>query len=213
MVERHLAKVDVAGSSPVSRLIFFEKSMIAATQIRVGMVIIFEGDLYRVLKIDHITQGNKRGKVQTELRSVRTGLKAEHRFRSEDTVEKAVFNEKEMEYLYSEGDFYTFMDSINFEQIQLSKDELGNAINYLQPNTKVKVEFFDERPIGVELPPSMTLKIVDTQPPLKGATASGSAKPATLENGLTVKIPQFIEVGEMVRVDTSTNEYIERVGK
>lgn len=184
--------------------------MIAATQIRVGMVIIFEGELYRVLKIDHITQGNKRGKVQTDLRNIRTGLKTEHRFRSEDSVEKAVFTEKEMEFLYNDGDAYHFMDSVNFEQIQLNKDELGNAVYYLQPNTKVQVEFFDEKAIGVELPPSMVLTITDTQPPLKGATASGSAKPATLDNGLTVKVPQFIEVGNKVRVDTSTNEYIER---
>lgn len=184
--------------------------MIQATQIRVGMVIIHEGELYRVLKIDHITQGNKRGKVQTELRNIRTGTKTEYRFRSEDSVEKAVFTEKEMEYLYSEGESYIFMDSSNYEQIQLNKDEVGNAIHYLQPNTKVQVEFFDEKPIGIELPASMVLKVVTTDPPLKGATASGSAKPATLENGLTVKVPQFIEVGDQVRVDTSSNEYIER---
>lgn len=184
--------------------------MIAATQIRVGMIIIFEGELFRVLKIDHITQGNKRGKVQTELRNIRTGTKNEHRFRSEDTVEKAIMNEKEMEYLYNDGDAYHFMDSATYEQIQLGKDEIGNALHYLRPNTKVKVEFHDERAIGVELPSTMNLKIADTAPPLKGATASGSAKPATLENGLAVKVPQFIEVGDIVKVDTSTNEYVER---
>lgn len=185
--------------------------MISATQIRVGMVILHEGELYRVLKIDHITQGNKRGKVQTDLRNIKTGLKAEYRFRSEDTVEKAVFTEKEMEYLYSEGDFYIFMDSVNYEQTQLSKDELGNAIHYLQPNTKVMVEFYEEKAIGVELPATMNLKISDTEPPMKGATASGGAKPATLENGLNIKVPRFIETGDLVKVDTSTNQYVERV--
>lgn len=185
--------------------------MIQATQIRVGMIIVHEGELYRVLKIDHITQGNKRGKVQTELRNVRTGMKAENRFRSEDTVEKAILSEKEMEFLYQEGDFYFFMDSTNYEQIQLNQDEVGNAHYYLKPNTKVTVKFYEEKALGVEVPGTMELTITDTQPPLKGATASGSAKPATLENGLTVKVPQFIETGDRVRVDTATNEYIERV--
>ena len=184
--------------------------MLAATQIRVGMVILHDGDLCQVLKIDHITQGNKRGKVQTEMRNLRTGSKVEYRFRSEDSVEKAILSEKEMEYLYHEGDTYYFMDSVNYEQIQLNKGELGNAIYYLQPNTKVLVEFHEERPIGVELPSTMILKIKDTAPPMKGATAAGGAKPATLENGLTVKVPQFIQAGDNVKVDTTTNAYVER---
>ena len=184
--------------------------MIAATQIRVGMVIIYEGELCKVLAIQHITQGNKRGKVQVEMRSIKTGNKLQYRFRSEDTVEKADLFQKDMEYLYNDGDTYHFMDSTNFEQITIHKDDLGNAVNYLKPNTKVSVEMHDERPIGVELPTTMTLKIVDTQPPLKGATASGSAKPAVLDNGLTIKVPQFIEVGELVRVNTETNEYVDR---
>lgn len=185
--------------------------MIQATQLRVGMMIVHEGELYRVLRIDHITQGNKRGKVQTELRSLRTGNKTEYRFRSEDSVEKAVLAEKEMEYLYKEGDSYTFMDSTNYEQIQMNKEELGNAIYYLQPNTKVLVEFHEERPIGVELPSTMNLKVTETSPPMRGATAAGGAKPAKLENGLTIKVPQFVQTGDLVRVDTSTNEYLDRV--
>ena len=175
------------------------------------MVIIHEGDLYRVLRIDHITQGNKRGKVQTELRSLKTGIKTEYRFRSEDSVEKAVFTEKEMEYLYTEGNNYIFMDSTNYEQTFLTKDNLGNAIYYLQPNTKVMVEFHEERPIGVEIPSTMNLKVTETDPPMKGATASGGAKPATLENGLTIKVPRFVESGDFIKVDTNTNEYVERV--
>lgn len=186
--------------------------MLQATQLRPGMIIVHEGDLYRVLRIDHITQGNKRGKVQTELRSLKTGTKIEYRFRSEDSVEKAVLSEKEMEYLYQEGDFYYFMDVENYEQTHLNRDDLGNAVYYLQPNTKVLVEFHEERPIGVELPSTMDLKVADTQPAMKGATASGGAKPATLENGLTVKVPQFVQTGDTVRVDTATNEYLERVG-
>lgn len=183
-----------------------------ATQIRVGMVIIYEGELCKVLSIHHLTQGNKRGKVQVEMRSVQNGNKLQYRYRSEDTVEKAVLTEKEMEYLYNDGDSFHFMDSATFEQSQIHRDDLGNAINYLKPNTKVMVEFHEERPIGVELPSSMELTVVETAPPMKGATASRSAKPATLDNGLTVKVPEFVQTGEKIRVDTSTNEYIERVG-
>ncbi len=184
--------------------------MIAATQVRVGMVILYENELCKVMGIQHITQGNKRGKVQVEMRNLRTGNKLQYRYRSEDTVEKAQLMEKEMEYLYNDGDNYFFMDSANYEQISVNKDELGNAVNYLQPNTKVLVLTHDDKPIGVQLPTTMTLKIVETQPPMKGATASGSAKPAKLDNGLTVKVPQFIEEGELVRVNTETNEYVDR---
>ena len=184
--------------------------MIAATQVRVGMVIIYDGELCKVMGIDHITQGNKRGKVQVEMRNLRTGNKLQYRFRSEDTVEKAVLNETEMEYLYNDGDNYHFMNSSNYEQITVNKEEIGNAVHYLKPNTKVMVMTHDERPIGVKLPTTMDCKIVDTQPSMKGATAAGGAKPATLDNGLTIKVPQFISVGEVVRVNTETNEYVDR---
>jgi elongation factor P len=184
--------------------------MISATQVRVGMVILYEGELCKVMAIDHITQGNKRGKVQVEMRNLRTGNKLQYRFRSEDTVEKASLIEKEMEFLYNDGDNYHFMDSANYEQIAINKDEIGNAVHYLKPNTKVMILTHDDRPIGVSLPTTMTLKIVETQPPMKGATAAGGAKPATLDNGLTIKVPQFIEEGEMVRVNTETNEYVDR---
>lgn len=184
--------------------------MIQATQIRVGMVIIYEGELCKVMGIDHITQGNKRGKVQVEMRNLRTGNKLNYRFRSEDSVEKAILNEKEMEFLYNDADTFHFMDSANYEQIQMTREDVGNAVYYLKPNTKVMVEFHEERPIGLELPVTMDLKVTDTEPPMKGATASGGAKPATLENGLSLKVPQFIQVGEVIRVNTSTNEYVER---
>jgi elongation factor P len=184
--------------------------MIAATQVRVGMVIIYEGELCKVMGIDHITQGNKRGKVQVEMRNLRTGNKLQYRFRSEDTVEKASLIEKEMEFLYNDGDNYYFMDSANYEQIAINKDEVGNAIHYLTPNTKVTILTHDEKPIGVSLPNTMTLKIVETEPPMKGATAAGGAKPAKLDNGLTIKVPQFIEEGTLVRVNTETNEYVDR---
>lgn len=175
------------------------------------MIILYEGELCKVMGIHHLTQGNKRGKVQVEMRNLRTGNKLQYRYRSEDTVEKAELSEREMEYLYNDGDTFHFMDSTTFEQSRIHRDELGNAIHYLKPNTKVMVEFHEERPIGVELPATMELTVVETAPPMKGATASRSAKPATLDNGLTVKVPEFVLSGEKIRVDTSTNEYVERV--
>ena len=184
--------------------------MIQATQIRVGMVLEHEGELCQVLNLDHITQGNKRGKVQVEMRNLRTGNKVQYRFRSEDSVEKAVLTEKEMEYLYQDGDMYHFMNSADYEQIQMNKESLGNAVHYLKPNTKVLVEFHEDRPIGVELPSTMILKITETEPPMKGATAAGGAKHATLDNGLTIKVPQFIQTGDHIKVDTTTNAYVER---
>ncbi len=187
--------------------------MLAATQIRVGMVIIYENELCKVMGIDHITQGNKRGKVQVEMRNLRTGNKLQYRFRSEDTVEKATLFERPMEYLYADGDMYHFMDTANYEQIQMHKDDIGNAHYYLQPNTKVLIQFHEEKALGVTLPTTMNQTIVDTQPPMKGATAAGGAKPATLDNGLTIKVPQFIEVGEVVRVNTESNEYVDRAEK
>ncbi len=184
--------------------------MMAARQLRAGNLILFENDLYRVLSVVHHTPGNLRAKVQVEMRNIKNGVKRDHRFRADEDVEKASLNEREMEYLYNEGDNFIFMDSKNYEQIYLTKDDLGNAVHYIQPNLKVQVALYEERPVGVEIPSTMILAITDTQPPLRGATASGSAKPATLENGLTVKVPQFIEVGDKVKVDTSTNEYMER---
>lgn len=175
------------------------------------MLIFFEGELYRVLNVTHITPGNKRGKVQSELRNLRTGTKRENRFRSEDSVEKATLEEREMEYLYQDGEAYTFMNTSNYEQTQLNREDLGNAVHYLKPNTRLKVDFFEDRAIGVELPSAMELQVTETSPPMKGATASRGAKPALLENGLTIKVPQFVQSGDRIRVDTVSNEYVERV--
>ncbi|MBI4373767.1 MAG: elongation factor P [Deltaproteobacteria bacterium] len=185
--------------------------MIQATQIRVGMIILYEGELCRVLTIQHLTQGNKRGKMQVEMRRLKDGTKLNYRFRSEDSVEKATFEEREMEYLYQEGDHYVFMDSTNYEQTSLSVERLGTAVHYLQPNTKVMVDFYNESPVGVEIPSTMDLKVVDTDPPVKGATAAASYKPAKLDNGITVKVPPFVKIGDTVRVDTASDEYLERV--
>ncbi|MBI2067307.1 MAG: elongation factor P [Deltaproteobacteria bacterium] len=185
--------------------------MIQATQIRVGMILLHEGDLYRVLAIQHVTPGNKRGKMQVEMRRLKDGTKIDYRFRSEDSVERATLEQRDMEYLYQEGDHYCFMDSTTYEQVHLSTDLLGNATHYLQPNTKVVVDLYDEKPVGVEIPGTMNLKVVETEPVFKAATAASSYKPAKLENGITVKVPPFVKEGDLVKVDTSSDEYLERV--
>lgn len=185
--------------------------MIQATQIRVGMIIVYEKELHRVLNIQHLTQGNKRGKMQVEMRRLRDGTKIEYRYRSEESVEKASLEQRDMEYLYREGEHYCFMDSANFEQVHLAAEILGNAVHYLQPNTKVVVDLYQEVAVGIEIPTTMDLKVVETDPVFKSATAASSYKPAKLENGITVKVPPFIKEGDRVRVDTGTDEYLERV--
>lgn len=183
---------------------------IAATQMKVGMVIEYEKELWRIMAVQHITPGNWRGMVQTKMRNVIRGNQTEHRFRSEDKVERAQLDQREMEFLYNDGEGYHFMDTENYEQVALTEDDLGEAIYYLLPNTKVEVEFHEGRPLGIELPKTVDLKVVETEPGLKGATASNSPKPAKLETGLKVSVPNFISTGEVVRIDTTTGEYLER---
>ncbi len=185
--------------------------MISATQIKRGMTIKLNGELYRVFSFQHITPGNWRGMVQTKLRSVKSGSIIEHRFRSEDRIERAFLETHEMEYLYSDGTDHHFMNTESFEQIHLSAEILEDAIPFLIPNLRIQVEFYEGKPIGITLPGSVELKIVATEPALKGATVSNVNKPATMETGLVVQVPPFINEGEMIRVDTSDGKYLERV--
>ncbi len=185
--------------------------MIAATQLKRGMTIKLNGELYRVFSTMHITPGNWRGMVQTKLKSLKTGSIIENRFRSEDRVEQAYLETHEMEYLYTDGTDYYFMNTSTFEQIHLPLDLLGDAVPYLIPNIKIQVEFYEGRPIGIELPPSVELKVISTEPALRGATVSNVNKPATLETGLVIQVPPFVNEGEVIRVDTSDGKYQERV--
>lgn len=185
--------------------------MIAATQIKRGMTIKLNGELYRVFSFQHITPGNWRGMVQTKLKSVKSGSIIEHRFRSEDRVEQAYLETHEMEYLYSDGTDYFFMNTENFEQFHLPADLLEDAIPFLIPNIKIQVEFYEGKAIGVDLPGSVTLRVVATEPALRGATVSNVNKPATLETGLVIQVPPFVNEGELIRVDTTNVEYLERV--
>ena len=184
--------------------------MISATQLRPGMVIKFNNDLYSVFSMVHRTPGNLRGFVQVKMRNLRSGSMGEHRFSSEDRVERAVLEEHEMEYLYDDGEYYYFMNTENFEQMHLTRDILGDGVNYLIPQLKVNVEFYEGKPMSVELPPTVNLKVVETEPGLKGATVSNVTKPAKLETGLVVQVPPFINEGEMIRVSTAEGTYQER---
>ena len=183
---------------------------IPATQIRRGMVIVFEGEPCRVVEFRHHTPGNLRAMIQTKLRSIRTGSSFEHRFRSVDTIEKASLEQHEMEYLYSDGSHHHFMNTETFEQIALSDDDLGDAAQWLTPGLKIQVEFYEGTPIGIDLPPSLELTVTRTEPALKGATVSNVNKPATLETGVTIQVPPFVNEGDRIRVDPGEGRYIER---
>ena len=183
---------------------------IPATQIRRGMVIVFEGEPCRVVEFRHHTPGNLRAMIQTKLRSIRTGSSFEHRFRSVDTIEKASLEQHEMEYLYSDGSHHHFMNTESFEQIALSDDDLGDAAQWLTPGLKIQVEFYEGTPIGIDLPPSLELMVTQTEPSLKGATVSNVNKPATLETGVTIQVPPFVNEGDRIRVDPGEGRYIER---
>lgn len=186
--------------------------MIQATQLKRGMVIKFEGgNLCRIMETIHKTPGNLRGFVQVKMRDLKSGSIFEHRYRSVDMADRAILDDTEMEYLYSEGDMHHFMNNETFEQIGLSDEVLGDAVNYLIPNLKLRVEMFEGRPVGIELPLIVELKVVETEPSIKGASVSNQSKPAKMETGLMVLVPPFINEGDTIRVDSTEGAYIERV--
>jgi len=179
--------------------------------LRAGFVIKYNGGLYRVMSAEHRTPGNLRAFMQAKLRNLKDGRQTEARFRADESVERVVMEQMEMEYLYNDSSGYCFMNIETFEQIFLDEEVVADAKLYLMPNIKVRVELCEDNPIGVELPEIVELKVMACDPQMKGATATGSNKPATLETGLVVGVPQFIEVGQMIRVSTTSGEYLERV--
>jgi elongation factor P len=181
-----------------------------ATEIRKGNVIKYNGDLWRVLTMMHITPGNWRGMVQTKLRNIKQGTNTEVRFRSEDEVEKISFKPRKMQYLYHDQQGYHFMDVETYEQFALSDDVVGDSMDYVIPDSTVDMDWYDGAPIGVELPAAVDLRVIETAPGIKGATAAAQRKPAKLETGLVVQVPSFIEEGERVRVSTQDGGYLER---
>ena len=183
---------------------------IPATQLRPGMIIKHNNDLHSVFSVEHRTPGNLRAFIQAKLRNLRTGAMFEHRFRSPDPIEKIVVDEIDMEFLYNDGDDYYFMNTESYEQTHLKRETLGDAVEYLTPNLQIKVEFYDNKPVGIELPQTVELTVVETEPGLKSATASSVTKPAKLETGLVVQVPPFINEGEKIRVDTAEGAYLSR---
>ncbi|HVJ05142.1 MAG TPA: elongation factor P [Candidatus Saccharimonadales bacterium] len=183
---------------------------IVATQMRPGMIIKHNNELHSVFSVEHRTPGNLRAFIQAKLRNLRSGAMFEHRFRSGDAIEKIVVDESKMEYLYNDGDNYFFMDIESYEQTALNRDVLGDAVDYLTPNLQVTVEFFDEKPVGVDLPQTVELTIMEVEPGLKSATASSVTKPATTETGLIVQVPPFVNQGDKIRVDTAEGTYLSR---
>jgi elongation factor P len=177
---------------------------------RPGMVVKFNNDLFSVFSVAHRTPGNLRGFVQAKMRNLNSGSMIEHRFSSEDKVERAILDEIEMEYLYDDGEYFYFMNTENFEQMHLNKEILGDAVNYLIPQLKVAVEFYNGKAISVELPATIDMTVIETEPGLKGATVSNVSKPAKMETGLVVQVPPFITEGEKIRVNTAEGTYQER---
>ena len=184
--------------------------MIAATQLRPGMVVKFNNELHSVFSMVHRTPGNLRGFVQAKMRNIRSGSMIEHRFSSEDKVERVSFDEHEMEYLYDDGEYFYFMNTENYEQTHFTKNILGDAVLYLIPQLRVNVEFYEGKAISVELPASVEMTVMETEPGLKGSTVSNVTKPAKMETGLVVQVPAFINQGERIRVSTSEGTYQER---
>ena len=183
---------------------------IQATRMKKGMLIKVGQDLVRVLELQHVTPGNLRGFVRVKFRNIRTETLVDQKLRSEDFVERATLDEREMQYLYRDGDSFHFMDTSSYEQLHIDAEALGDNVNYLIPDALIKVEFYGSEPVGIELPQTVDLVVEDTAPGIKGATASNQIKPARLETGLVVNVPPFVNNGDKIRVNTETGEYLSR---
>jgi len=185
-------------------------SSIQATRLKKGNLIVLDGELYRILELQHVTPGNLRGFVRVKLRNIRNGTLLDQRLRSEDVIQRASLDEVEMQYMYSDSAGHHFMDTSTYDQITLSDEVLGDTVGYLVAESTIKVEFYGSEPVGIELPQTVDLTVTDTAPAIKGATASAQLKPATLETGLVVSVPPFVNIGDKVRVNTESGEYQSR---
>ncbi len=183
---------------------------ISAFDIRVGNLLEHQGKLWRVLRKNHVKPGKGGAYVQVEMKAVGDGTKLNERFRSVDNVEKAYVEPRKMQYLYADGDTHFFMDTETYEQITLPGEDIQDQAGYLLPNTEVQINFHNNEPIGLELPANVVLEVVDTEGVVKGQTAASSGKPAELETGLRVTVPPFVNVGDRIKVNTETGEYVER---
>ena len=187
--------------------------MINATQVRKGMILNINGHLCSVMNVTHYTPGNKRAIIQIKYRNLTSGTSREDRFGSGDKVEQAHIDQTVMEYLYQNGENYVFMNQENYEQVELHKDLLGEDVQWMKENLVCKVDFYQGRAVAVQIPFTVELKVVDTEPSLKGATVTNVYKPAKMETGAMVQVPPFIGKGETIRIDTRDGKYLERAGK
>lgn len=185
--------------------------MISTNDLRTGVTVEIDGDVYMVVDFQHVKPGKGAAFVRTKIKNIKTGQVFERNFRAGEKLNRAMVERKTMQYLYSEGNVYYFMDTQTYEQIPLNEEQMGDAIKYLKENMEVMVMFYDGVSIGIELPTFVELEVTQTEPGFKGDTATGGSKPATLETGLTVQVPLFINIGDVIRVDTRTGEYLSRV--
>ncbi|MDH7576210.1 MAG: elongation factor P [Bacillota bacterium] len=185
--------------------------MISTNDFRTGLTIEVDGEVYSVVDFQHVKPGKGSAFVRSKLKNLRTGAVIERTFRAGEKVPRAHLERKEMQYLYREGDSFVFMDNETYDQISLSEDQLGDSVKYLKENSNIYLLIYAGNLIGSELPHAVELEVVATDPGIRGDTATGGTKPATLETGLVIQVPLFVEVGDVIRVDTRTGEYLERV--
>lgn len=184
--------------------------MISVNDLRPGLTVELEGGVWQVVEFLHVKPGKGAAFVRTKLKNLQTGVVLERTFRAGERVEQAHVENRAMQYLYNTGTEYVMMDTETFEQIALTEETLGDATKFLKENMELEVQLYQGQPIGVELPNTVELKVVETDPGLKGDTASGGSKPATLETGAVVQVPLFVNIGDVLRVDTRSGEYLSR---
>ncbi|AEG15523.1 MULTISPECIES: elongation factor P [Desulfofundulus] len=184
--------------------------MISTNDFRTGLTIDLDGEVYQVIDFQHVKPGKGAAFVRSKLKNLRTGAVIEKTFNAGEKIPRAHVERREVQYLYNDGTSYNFMDMETFDQFSLTREQLGDAINFLKENMTINLLMFQGKSIGVDLPNFVELKVVDTPPGIKGDTASGGSKPATLETGYVVQVPFFIEVGDVLQIDTRTGQYIKR---
>ncbi|NLJ75221.1 MAG: elongation factor P [Firmicutes bacterium] len=184
--------------------------MISVNDLRTGLTLEIEGEIYSVVDFLHVKPGKGAAFVRTKLKNIRTGTTQERTFRAGERVARAHIETKQMQYLYSSGSDYFFMDTNTYDQVALQADDLGDAPKYLLENMTIGIQFYQGQAVGVDLPTTVNLKVVQTEPGFRGDTAQGATKPATLETGITVQVPLFVEQDDVIKVDTRTGEYLSR---
>ena len=185
--------------------------MISTNEFRTGLTIELEGDVYQVVEFQHVKPGKGSAFVRSKLRNLRTGAVVDKTFNAGEKIPKARVERREVQYLYNDGSDYNFMDMETYDQFAMNKDQLEDAIKFLKENMVISILTFKGESIGVDLPNYVDLEVVETAPGIKGDTASGGSKPATLETGYVVQVPFFINIGDVLQIDTRTGHYIKRV--